>query len=62
LLGAILLWVLAVGAVKGFAMALGLANVLDIFIFRTYTRRAVATLAESRFAEGGRFSVTGAAS
>jgi protein-export membrane protein SecD len=62
LLGAILLWVLAVGAVKGFAMALGLANILDIFIFRTYTRRAVATMAESRFAEGGRFSVTGAAS
>ena len=62
LLGAILLWVLAVGAVKGFAMALGLANILDLFIFRTYTRRAVATMAESRLAEGGRFSVTGAAS
>ena len=61
LLGAILLWALAVGAVKGFALALGLANILDIFIFRTYTRRAVRVMAESRLAEGGRFSVTGAA-
>ena len=62
LLGAVLLWALAVGAVKGFALALGLANILDIFIFRTYTRRAVSLLAESRLAEGGRFSVEGAAS
>jgi preprotein translocase subunit SecD len=62
LLGAILLWALAVGAVKGFALALGLANVLDIFIFRTYTRRAVGLMAESRFAEGKSFSIEAAAS
>ena len=61
LLAAGLLFALAVGAVKGFAVALGLATLLDIFIVRTYTRRAVALLAGSRFASGGWFSIEGAA-
>jgi preprotein translocase subunit SecD len=61
LLAAILLWVLAVGAVKGFAIALGLATVLDIFIARTYTRRAVALMAPTRLGAGGWFSMEGAA-
>jgi protein-export membrane protein SecD len=61
LLAAILLWFLAVGAVKGFAIALGLATVLDIFIARTYTRRAVALIAPTRLGSGGWFSMEGAA-
>ena len=61
LLAAVLLWTLAVGAVKGFAIALGLATVLDIFIARSYTRRAVAMLARSRLGSGGWFSMEGAA-
>lgn len=61
LLAAFLLWTLAVGAVKGFAIALGLATILDIFIARSYTRRAVAVLAESRLGSGGWFSIEGAA-
>lgn len=61
LLAAVLLWALAVGAVKGFAIALGLATVLDIFVARSYTRRAVAMLASSRLGTGGWFSVEGAA-
>lgn len=61
LLAAVLLWTLAVGAVKGFAIALGLATVLDIVIARSYTRRAVAMLAESRLGSGGWFSIEGAA-
>lgn len=61
LLAAVLLWTLAVGAVKGFAIALGLATVLDIFVARSYTRRAVAILAQSRFGGGGWFSIEGAA-
>lgn len=61
LLAAILLWFLAVGAVKGFAIALGLATVLDIFIARTYTRRAVALIAPTRLGAGGWFSMEGAA-
>jgi protein-export membrane protein SecD len=61
LLAAILLWFLAVGAVKGFAIALGLATVLDIVIARSYTRRAVGLLAATRLASGGWFSIEGAA-
>ncbi len=62
LLGAILLWSLAVGAVKGFALALGLATILDIFIARSYTRRAVQGMAETSLGDGGKFSMKGAAS
>lgn len=61
LIGAALLWALAVGAVKGFALALGLATLLDLFIFRAYERRAVAVLAETPLGDGGRFSMRGAA-
>ncbi|HZD23812.1 MAG TPA: protein translocase subunit SecD [Acidimicrobiia bacterium] len=61
LIAAILLWFLAVGAVKGFAMALGLATILDIVIARTFTRRAVGVIAPSGLGSGGWFSIEGAA-
>jgi len=61
LLAAGLLFALAVGAVKGFAISLGIATLLDIFIARTYTRRAVCLMAETSLGSGGRFSVEGAA-
>lgn len=61
LLGATLLWALAVGAVKGFAISLGIATVLDIFVARTFTRRAVAVLAETKLGSRGWFSIEGAA-
>jgi preprotein translocase subunit SecD len=61
LLAAILLWFLAVGAVKGFAIALGMATVLDIFVARSFTRRAVALVAPTRLGDGGWFSIKGAA-
>ena len=61
LLGAGLLWALAIGPVKGFAISLGIATLLDIFVARTYTRRAVAILASSRLGAGGWFSIEGAA-
>jgi preprotein translocase subunit SecD len=61
LLGAVLLYALAVGAVKGFALALGLATVLDIIIARAYTRRAGQGLAETSLGDGGDFSIRGAA-
>lgn len=60
LLAAILLWFLAVGAVKGFALALGLATILDLFIARSYTRRAVQLMARGRLGSGGWFSIAGA--
>lgn len=61
LLAAVLLFMLAVGAVKGFAVSLGLATLLDIFVARNYTRRAVAILAAGRLGSGGKFSIEGAA-
>lgn len=61
LIGAALLWALAVGAVKGFALALGIATILDIIIVRVYERRAVALLAATPLGDGGRFSIVGAA-
>ncbi len=61
LLAAGLLFALAVGAVKGFAVSLGLATLLDIVIARAYTRRAVSLLSESPLGSGGWFSIEGAA-
>ena len=61
LLAAGLLFALAVGAVKGFAVALGLATILDIFVARTYTRRVVSIMAGTRFGAGGWLSIEGAA-
>jgi protein-export membrane protein SecD len=61
LLGSALLWALAVGAVKGFAISLGIATVLDIFVARTFTRRAIAVLAATRLGTGGWFTMEGAA-
>ena len=61
LLAAILLWFLAVGAVKGFAIALGLATVLDIIVARSFTRRAIGLIAPTRLGSGGWFSIRGAA-
>lgn len=60
IMGAILLYTLAVGPVKGFALALGIATMLDIFVVRLYTRNAVALVAHGRLGEGGPFSIRGA--
>ena len=58
--GSILLWILAIGPVKGFALALGLATLIDVFIAYFYTRNAVALIARGRLGEGGAFSIRGA--
>jgi preprotein translocase subunit SecD len=58
--GAVLLFFLAVGAVKGFALALGIATVLDVFVAVFYTKPAVSLVARSRFGEGGPLSIRGA--
>lgn len=60
LLGAFLLFWLAIGSVKGFALALGIATVTDVVVAYFYTRPAVAFLAHTRFGEGGRASIRGA--
>lgn len=61
LLGATLLYLLAVGAVRGFALALGIATVLDLIVVRVYTRRAVWLLGRTGLGDGGAFSIVGAA-
>lgn len=61
LLGALLLWLLAVGAVKGFALSLGIATLLDLFVARAFTRRAAWVVGHSRLGARGRFSIMGAA-
>lgn len=61
ILGAFLLWVLAVGPVKGFALALGLATALDIVVARYYTKNAVALVASTGLSERGFLSIRAAA-
>ena len=56
----VLLWVLAIGPVKGFAITLGIATVVDVIVAYFYTRPAVMLLVRSRLGEGGAFSVRGA--
>jgi protein-export membrane protein SecD len=59
-LGAILLWFLAIGSVKGFALTLGIATVIDVFVSYYYTRPATWLLSRSPLGEGGVFTVQGA--
>jgi preprotein translocase subunit SecD len=55
-----LLFFLAIGAVKGFALALGIATVASVIVAVAFTRPAVALLARTRLGDGGRFSIRGA--
>lgn len=57
--GAVLLWALAIGPVKGFAQALGIATVLDVIVFMVFTRNASGIMARSRLGDGGFFSIRG---
>ncbi len=60
LFGAVLLFLLAVGAVKGFAVALGLATITDVFVAAFFTRYAAAFLVRTGLGDGGWFSIRGA--
>ncbi len=60
LFAAVLLFFLAVGSVKGFALALGIATVLDVLVAIFYTKPAVSLVARSRLGEGGAVSIRGA--
>jgi preprotein translocase subunit SecD len=60
ILAAILLWLLAVGPVKGFALTLGIATFLDIIVAYFFTRNAVWLMARTRLGSGGWFSIEGA--
>ena len=58
--GSALLWMLAIGPVKVFAIALGVSTVIDVFVAYFYTRPAVMMLVRGRAGEGSRLSVRGA--
>ncbi|MCJ7755650.1 MAG: protein translocase subunit SecD, partial [Thermoanaerobaculales bacterium] len=60
ILAAILLWLLAVGPVKGFALTLGIATLLDIIVAYFFTRNAVWLMARTKLGSGGWFSIEGA--
>ncbi len=52
---AFILWILAMGAVKGFAFALGLATLLDVFISYFFTHPAVSLLSRLKVYNRPRF-------
>lgn len=60
IVAAILLFILAVGPVKGFALTLGLATVIDVIVAYYFTKSAVFLLTNGPLGDGGRFSVMGA--
>jgi preprotein translocase subunit SecD len=57
---AILLWWLAIGPVKGFAITLGIATLIDVAVAYFFTRPAALALVVSRFGDGGAASIRGA--
>jgi protein-export membrane protein SecD len=59
-LGAILLFVLAIGQVKGFALTLGLATVIDVIVAYFYTRPAAFLMSRGPLGDNGVFSMRGA--
>jgi preprotein translocase subunit SecD len=60
LLAAVLLYVLAVGQVKGFALTLGIATVIDVIVSYFFTRPAAYLMGRGPLGEGGLFSIRGA--
>ncbi len=59
-LGSILLWALAIGSVKGFAITLGIATVVDVLVSYFFTRPAAMLLVRSPLGPGGGFTIEGA--
>ncbi len=54
LLGALVLWLLTVGSVRGFAFFLGLSTLCDIIVAYFFTRPTVILLARSKFMNKGK--------
>ena len=54
LIGALVLWWLTVGSVRGFAFFLGLSTLCDIVVSYFYTRPTVLLLSRTRFLNSGR--------
>jgi preprotein translocase subunit SecD len=57
LLSALVLFVLAIGSVKGFAFTLGLTTLIDVVVVFLFTKPLMTLLARTKFFGGGhRFS------
>lgn len=57
---AVLLFMLAIGQVKGFALTLGIATIVDVFIAYYFTRPAAYLMVRGPLGKGGAFSIRGA--
>jgi preprotein translocase subunit SecD len=53
LLSALILFILAIGSVKGFAFTLGLITVIDVLVVFTFTKPLMSLLARTKFYGGG---------
>jgi preprotein translocase subunit SecD len=53
LLSALILFVLAIGSVKGFAFTLGLTTMIDVLVVFTFTKPLMSLLARTKFYGGG---------
>jgi preprotein translocase subunit SecD len=53
MLSAIILFILAIGAVKGFAFTLGLTTLIDVLVVFMFTKPLLALLARTKFFGGG---------
>ena len=53
MLSAIILFVLAIGSVKGFAFTLGLTTLIDVLVMFTFTKPLLSLLSRTRFFGGG---------
>jgi preprotein translocase subunit SecD len=60
LTGSVLLWVLAIGPVKGFAITLGIATVVDVIVAYFFTRPMTMLLVRGPLGKGGAFTIEGA--
>jgi preprotein translocase subunit SecD len=58
LLGAVLLWLIAIGAVRGFAFFLGLSTLLDIVVTYFFTRPLVILLGRNERLTNARFGIS----
>ncbi len=53
MLSAVILFILAIGSVKGFAFTLGLTTVIDVLVVFVFTKPLMTLLARTRFFGGG---------
>ena len=53
MLSALVLFVLAIGSVKGFAFTLGLTTLIDVLVVFTFTKPLLSLLARTKFFGGG---------